>query len=102
MIKLTKDDLTGKEWDGSKYLKTEKDIKLAIEIELEDYNPEAFKLLLRDIAKARLRMNKTAKTVGVSRSTLYRQLSSKGKLSADTLLKIISALGFTIKLETAK
>ena len=93
MSEFSKEDLKLSAWDGSEILTNEKIIKLSIEEALEDYNEEAFKLLIRDIIKARSRMNATAKKTGIPRTTLYRQLSKDGKLTFENLLKISKALG---------
>lgn len=79
-------------WDGSEHLETEEDIRLALQIALEDYNEEAFKMRLKDIIKARARMNETAKKAGIPRRTFYRQLTGEGKLTAENLFKILNKL----------
>lgn len=93
MSEFSKEDLKLSDWDGSEILTNEKIIKLSIEAALEDYNEEAFKLLIRDIIKARARMSATAKKAGIPRATLYRQLSKDGKLTFENLLKISKTLG---------
>lgn len=93
MSEFSKEDLKLSVWDGSKYLTSEEDIRFALELALEDYNEEAFKLLIRDIIKARARMSATAKKAGIPRATLYRQLSKDGKLTFENLLKISKTLG---------
>ena len=79
-------------WDGSEHLETEEDIRLAIQIAFEDYDEASFKLLLRDIIKARSRMATTAKKAGIPRRTFYRQLTGEGKLTAENLFKILNKL----------
>lgn len=68
MSEFSKEDLKLSVWDGSKYLTSEEDIRFALELALEDYNEEAFKLLIRDIIKARARMSATAKKSRYSHS----------------------------------
>lgn len=85
--------MTFSKWDRADYLKTEDDIKMALKVAFKDYDEAAFKLLLRDIIKARSRMTTTAKATGIPRTTLYRQLSSKANLTLKNFVKIEQSLG---------
>ncbi len=54
---------------------------------------------MRDVAKAQGGIGKLAKRVGINREYLYGVLSSKHKPSIDNFLRIISGLGFHIRIE---
>jgi urease accessory protein UreE len=79
-----------KEFDGSVLLQTEEDIKLAIKIELEDYNEESFKLLLKDIEKARARMKSK------SGSSILKKLLKADRLTYTDILTLSDNVGLKI------
>ena len=94
-IKLT-------EWDPTKYLETEEDMRLYFQAAIED-DPGDGSLIrsaLGDIAKAR-GMSQLARETGLSRENLYRSLSSSGNPEFSTVMKVIHALGYRLHAELA-
>ena len=53
---------------------------------------------LGDVARVK-GMSALAKQAGVSRESLYRALSEEGNPQLSTVLKVLDALGFQLKLE---
>ena len=90
MEKLTKFDILD-------HPKTEEDFTLALPVAYED-DPGDGSLIaatLGNIAKAR-GMTQLAKETGLSRESLYRSLSGKGRPEFATILKVTKALGFSM------
>ncbi len=88
------------DYDPLDYLKDETDFKLALEAAFEE-DPGDGSLIaatLGDIAKAR-GMTQLAKEAGLSRESLYRSLSGKGRPEFATILKVSKALGFSFVLQ---
>ncbi len=90
MRKSSLNNIKLKEFDGSVLLQTEEDIKLAIKIELEDYNEESFKLLLKDIEKARARMKSK------SGSSILKKLLKADRLTYTDILTLSDNVGLKI------
>ena len=87
--------MTLNKFDPLDYLKTEEDCRLALAAAYEE-DPGDGSLVaatLGDIAKAR-GMTQLAKETGLSRESLYRSLSGKGRPEFATILKVSRALGF--------
>ena len=90
MVKFTKFDILD-------HLKTEEDFTLALQVAYED-DPGDGSLIaatLGNIAKAR-GMTQLARETGLSRESLYRSLSGKGRPEFATILKVTKALGFSM------
>jgi len=91
-----KDGLLGKLQDpefAKIYLET------ALESYQEDGSVEALLLAMRDVAEAQGGIGELAKKITISREHLYDTLSGKHTPRLDNWLKIISALGFRVRLE---
>jgi probable addiction module antidote protein len=86
-------------------LKDQEEALAFLETILEEYEKDGdtklFMMALRDIAEAQGGIGKLAKRIKVSRPHLYQVLASKHSPRLDTMLDIISGLGFRIKLEAA-
>lgn len=87
-------------FDLADYLKTEEDIAGYLSIVLEDDDAGEFAHALGVVARARS-MTQLAKDTGLSREGLYKSLSGERAPSADTLLKVIKALGFKLTITPA-
>lgn len=85
-------------FDAADYLESEEDIALYLSAMLEDGSPEEVAAALGDIARAR-GMAKVAADAGLSRESLYRSLSRERVPSADTLLRVIRALGLKLTVQ---
>lgn len=64
-----------------------------------DWNVDALLLAMRDLAEAQGGIGKIAKQTIVSREHLYDILASKHTPRLDTMLSILSALGFRLRVE---
>jgi probable addiction module antidote protein len=85
-------------YDTAEYLKTEEDMKLYLEICLEEDDGDGalVRLALSNIARAR-GMTQIAKDTGIARESLYKALSADGNPSFATMLKIFKSLGFSLQ-----
>lgn len=84
-------------FDASAYLDSEQTMREYLAVALEDGDPKAIQLVLRDIAKAQ-GMSTLAKQSGLNRESLYKSLSAEGNPSFATIMKITEALGLKITL----
>lgn len=66
---------------------------------LEEEDPAALLLALRDVAEAR-QMARVAKDAGVERESLYRMLSENGNPRYSSLVGILKAIGFRLALKS--
>lgn len=87
---MAKEKITVSDWDSSKYLKTERDIAVYLDVVMEENDPDLLKLALGEIARAR-GMGEIAKRAGVTREGLYTSLSKKGNPSFKTVGKILNS-----------
>lgn len=85
-------------FDAADYLESEEDMALYLSAILEDGSPEEIAAALGDIARAQ-GMSKVAADAGLSRESLYRGLSGERVPSADTLLRVIRALGLKLTVQ---
>ena len=88
-------------FDITEYLEDEEAIAEYINVALEENDPALLASALGDIARAR-GMTQLAKETGLSRESLYKGLSGDRIPSAETLLKVIHALGFKLSVSKAK
>ena len=87
-------------FEVSNYLRDDEDMALYLSAMLEDGTPAEIAGALGDIAKAR-GMAKLAQDTGLSRESLYKGLSGERVPSADTLFKVIRALGMKLSVQTS-
>lgn len=87
-------------FDAAHYLNNEEDIAAYLEVVLEDDDPKLLAVALGDIARAR-GMTELAKQTGLSRESLYKSLSGERVPNAETLFKVIHALGFKLRITPA-
>ncbi len=83
------------------YLQNEADIQEYLSQVLADGDPAELAAALGDIAKVR-GMAQLAKDTGLSRESLYKSLSGERVPSADTLFKVMRAMGFKLSVQTVK
>jgi probable addiction module antidote protein len=86
---------TSRPFDPVNYPQTEADIVAYLHAVLEDNDPALLAAALGDIARAR-GMTSLAQATGLSRASLYKSLSGERIPSADTLFKVIHALGLKL------
>lgn len=87
-------------FDVADYLQSEEDIALYLSAVLEDGSIQEIAAALGDIARAR-GMAKVAADAGLSRESLYKGLSGDRAPTADTLLRVIRALGLKLSVQAA-
>jgi probable addiction module antidote protein len=90
------------DWDASKFLKSEEDIKYYLEAVFKDGAPEEIAEALGNIAKARRVMGKIAKRAKVNNSSLYRSLSKKGTPYFKTINSAVHSLGYKLTISPLK
>ena len=83
-------------WDAAGYLKTDKKIAAYLEAVFEDGDPALVAAALGDVARAK-GMTQIAQAAGLGRESLYKALSSDGNPEFATVLKVVQALGFKLK-----
>ena len=92
-------------WDAADYLKTRKDIAIYLDeilkIAREDNMPELFIEALGDVTRAQ-GMTDLAKTIDVSRESLYKSLSKKGNPSFSTIFKVLEFLNLEMSITAPK
>ena len=92
-------------WDAADYLKTRKDIAIYLDEILktasEDNMPELFIEALGDVTRAQ-GMTDLAKTIDVSRESLYKSLSKKGNPSFSTIFKVLEFLNLEMSIAAQK
>ena len=92
---------TTRTFDLANYLQSEADIQEYLSQVLADGDPAELAAALGDIAKVR-GMAQLAKDTGLSRESLYKSLSGERVPSADTLFKVMRAMGFKLSVQVAK
>jgi len=82
-------------WDPAEHLETKEDMVAYIEAALEDGDPSIIASVLGDVARAE-KMTEIAAKTGLSRTSLYRALSSEGCPEFETVLKVLNALNLQL------
>jgi probable addiction module antidote protein len=83
-------------FDPVHYLKTPADMAGYLEAALEEGDPQLLTAVLGDIARAQ-GMTEIARATGLGRESLYKALSPTGNPEWATVLRVITALGLTLK-----
>ena len=83
-------------FDAADYLSDEESIAEYLTAALEDPNPDMLLAAIKDIARAR-GMTQLAKDTGLGRESLYKALAPGAKPRYDTVLKLVHALGVTLR-----
>jgi probable addiction module antidote protein len=79
-------------FDASDYLDSEEVIAEYLTVALEDPDPDAFLMAVRDVAKAR-GIASIAKNAGLGRESLYKALRPGAQPRFDTVRRLLDALG---------
>jgi len=98
MLDMEKLRANTKPFDAAKYMETDE--------EIADYLTDAFAMGRADyiahalgiVARSK-RMQQVADRAGLNEKSLYRALSEEGNPRLDTLVKVLAALGITLKAE---
>jgi len=90
------------DWDASRFLKDEDDIKYYLEAVFKDGTSEEIAEALGNVAKAKQAMCKIAKKVKVNNNSLYRSLSKDGAPLFKTVNSVVHALGFRLSVVPAQ
>ena len=80
------------DYDGTNFLKTDKDIDEYLTLAFESEDPKLIARALGNVAKAQ-NVSKTARKTGLTRAGLYKSLSSDGDPRLSTLTKVMKAFG---------
>ena len=83
-------------WDPAKYLETEEQITAYLEDIFESGDPDLMIIAIGDVARAR-GMSKIAGTTNLGRESLYKSLAQGGNPSFETIVKVMSSLGFGLR-----
>ena len=87
-----------KPFDAAKYLETDQDIAVYLTDAFAVGDAEHIAHALGVAARARS-MRVVAERAGLNEKSLYRALSEEGNPRLDTLVKVLAALGITLKAE---
>ena len=79
-------------FDASDYLDSEETIAEYLTAALENPDPDAFLIAVRDVAKAR-GIAKVAADAGLGRESLYKALKPGAQPRFDTVRRLLGALG---------
>lgn len=74
-------------------------LEAAFETYEEDRDTEALLLAIRDVTEAQGGVDKLSKRISINQQKLYEIMSSRSNPRLDNWLRIISGLGFHIRLE---
>ena len=96
-IVITKEDCEITPYDVAELLKDEAHYRLHLQISYEENGLKGLQKALGDVARAK-KMTDVAEKTGLTRQNLYKALSADGNPSADTLFRVIKALGFNLKI----
>ena len=86
-----------KEFDIQNHLKSEKDIAEYLSAALDEGDPDFFLTAIGDVVKAQGAKSIAAK-MGHGEKSLYKSIRSGSKPRYDTVFKMISAMGFKLKI----
>ena len=96
-----RDDLELAPFDASDYLDNEETIAEYLAAALENPEPDAFLIAVRDVAKARGIANVAARA-GLGRESLYKTLQPGAKPRFDTVRRLLAALGVKLDVSSPK
>ncbi len=90
-------------YDVADHLRTPEEMAAYLEASLEEANGDAAYIAkaLGNIARAK-GMSRVARDAGLSRESLYKALSGDRSPSFDTVLKVVAALGLTLRAEARR
>ena len=90
-------------YDVAEHLKTPKEMAAYLEACFEEADGDAAFIAkaLGDVARAK-GMSQVARDAGLSRESLYKALSGERAPGFDTILKVIGALGLTLRAQVSR
>ncbi len=88
-------------FDASDYLDNEETIAEYLTAALENPDPDAFLMAVRDVAKARGIANVAAKA-GLGRESLYKTLKTGAQPRFDTVRRLLAALGVKLDVSSTR
>lgn len=90
--------LTLRKWDVVEHLGTDEDMALYLDACIEDDPGDGslIRAALGDIARAK-GMSQLSRDTGLARESLYRALSAEGNPEFSTIMKVIKALGLSLR-----
>jgi probable addiction module antidote protein len=83
-------------WDPAEYLETEEQITVYLDDIFKSGDPDLIIAAIGDVARAR-GMSKIADDTNKGRESLYKSLSQGGNPSFETILKVLSSMGFGLR-----
>jgi len=83
-------------WDPTEYLRSDDDMADYLQAALEEDDAAVVAAALGDIARAK-GMTHIARETGLGRESLYKALSNNGNPEFATVLKVMRALGLTLR-----
>ena len=83
-------------WDPTEYLRSDDDMADYLQAALEEDDAAVVAAALGDIARAK-GMTHIARETGLGRESLYKALSTNGNPEFATVLKVVRALGLTLR-----
>jgi len=83
-------------WDPAEYLETDDEIAAYLDDIFATNDPRLIIAAIGDVARAR-GMSRIAEDVECGRESLYKSLSLSGNPSFETVIKVLSSLGYGIK-----
>jgi probable addiction module antidote protein len=83
-------------WDPAEYLETEEQITAYLDDIFKSGDPDLIITAIGDVARAR-GMAKIADDTSKGRESLYKSLSEGGNPSFETILKVLSSMGFGLR-----
>ncbi len=85
------------DWNVEDALKTPEERAAYIEAAIEENDPEFLSIAIGDVARAE-GMSKVARKARVGRENLYRAFAPGGNPTMTTVLRVLDALGLTIRI----
>lgn len=95
---MNKERMKTTAFNASDYLQSGEDVITYLSAALEDGDVNLISAVLGDIAKSK-GMSEISARSGLSRTSLYKALSSNGNPELATILKVVNALGYRLQLE---
>jgi len=83
-------------WDPADYLETEEQVIAYLEDIFQSGDPNLIITAIGDVARAR-GMSRIADETSRGRESLYKSLSQGGNPSFETIVKVLSSLGFGLR-----
>ena len=84
--------------DVAEHIKTVDDVEAYINVWLEDCTAQELAYLLGCLARSE-GMSEVARRTGLNRVSLYHALSDRGNPTLDTIMRVLDALGYRLKVE---